>query len=241
MALREPMEHGEPEETHQSESEDVIVQVRIPCEDFALAETLSQFPEVTVSSGAVAGGGGGVLPLLWIDAPDHDRLETALREDSTTTGVARLTTHGEEHLYRLSWTPTVALVVEMLTLKQATILDVSATHEGWRMRVLYRSQRPLRDAMDCCEQHHVGVSVQSIHQSAGDSSGQFGLTTEQYQSLKLAFEAGYFSIPRETNLEDIAEMQDISHQALSERLRRGTETLMEQALFCDGKRAQNCL
>ncbi|MFC5970838.1 helix-turn-helix domain-containing protein [Halomarina salina] len=239
MALGETMQRGKSEEANRSE--DVLVQARVTCEDFALSEALSQLPEAVVSSGAIAGAGAGVLPLLWIHAPDHDRVERTLRDDPTTTDVTRLTAHGEECLYRLSWGPTVGFVVKLLTSRQATILDVSANHDGWRLRTLYSSHRVLSDAVECCTRHDIDVDVLSIQPMTGDSSGQYGLTEPQYQSLKLAHERGYFEIPRDTDLGELAELQGISHQALSERLRRGTEKLMSQALFCSNKGAQNRL
>jgi predicted DNA binding protein len=42
-----------------------------------------------------------------------------------------------------------------------------------------------------------------------------------------AFETGYWKIPRESHLEDIADRIGISDQAISERLRRGCSSLVE--------------
>ncbi|MFC7009142.1 helix-turn-helix domain-containing protein [Halalkalicoccus salilacus] len=63
---------------------------------------------------------------------------------------------------------------------------------------------------------------------------QYGLTERQRNTLVAAFEAGYFTVPRETSLSDLAERQDASHQALSERLRRATGNLVESALITHG-------
>ena len=42
----------------------------------------------------------------------------------------------------------------------------------------------------------------------------------------MAVDMGYFSVPREAATEDLAERLDVSHQAVSERLRRGTKALV---------------
>lgn len=240
MSLGDAVQQREGVEGTQ-QGEEVLVQATVPCEDLALADTFERVPDATVSSGNVAGAGGGALPLLWIAAPDHDRLEAALEEDPSTRTVARLTTRGGACLYRISWAPTVEILVEILASEGATVVDASADHEGWRLRVLYPSHCALGNAMEYCERHNVRVGVQSIRQLTGDSSGQYGLTEPQYRSLKLACEQGYFEVPRETNLDEIARSQGISHQALSERLRRGTEKLVSQALFCDQNGGQNPL
>jgi hypothetical protein len=46
-----------------------------------------------------------------------------------------------------------------------------------------------------------------------------------------AFEAEYFAAPRETSLSELAEQLETSHQALSERIRRATDNLVESALI----------
>ena len=43
-----------------------------------------------------------------------------------------------------------------------------------------------------------------------------------------AFEAGYYNIPRDVTSEELAAELDVSHQALSERFRRGHKQLVGQ-------------
>lgn len=47
-------------------------------------------------------------------------------------------------------------------------------------------------------------------------------------------EHGYYDIPREAQLEDIATELDISHQALSERFHRAIRSLIENTLLVEG-------
>ena len=65
----------------------------------------------------------------------------------------------------------------------------------------------------------------------GEPSDRFGLTDEQYEALTMACETGSVDVPRATDLDELAAELDISHQALSERFRRGTEMLIEEALL----------
>lgn len=57
-----------------------------------------------------------------------------------------------------------------------------------------------------------------------------GLTPVQRETLTMALERGYFAIPRETNLVELAEELDISDQAVNERVRRGTAKLVASSL-----------
>jgi predicted DNA binding protein len=47
----------------------------------------------------------------------------------------------------------------------------------------------------------------------------------------MAVERGYFDVPRKTTLEELADELDISRQALSEHVRRGTEKILRRALL----------
>ncbi|MUV89266.1 hypothetical protein GJ629_04600 [Halapricum sp. CBA1109] len=48
--------------------------------------------------------------------------------------------------------------------------------------------------------------------------------------LQLAVRRGYFTIPREVTLSELAAELDLSSQAASERLRRGIRTLVQTVL-----------
>lgn len=46
-----------------------------------------------------------------------------------------------------------------------------------------------------------------------------------------ATQAGYFKVPKEVTLKELAEAQGVSHQAMSEQIRRGVHHLIEQSLI----------
>jgi predicted DNA binding protein len=56
------------------------------------------------------------------------------------------------------------------------------------------------------------------------------LSEKQFQALSLAFDRGYFAVPRRITLENLADEVGVSHQALSERLRRGQQVVLSELL-----------
>ncbi|MFB9809579.1 helix-turn-helix domain-containing protein [Haladaptatus pallidirubidus] len=68
-------------------------------------------------------------------------------------------------------------------------------------------------------------------QEFSDRGGtRFGLTESQRTALQLAAERGYYTVPREVTADDLSEEFGISHQALSERLRRAHGNLIQHVL-----------
>ncbi len=56
------------------------------------------------------------------------------------------------------------------------------------------------------------------------------LTEPQREAIAEAYRQGYYDVPREISLEELANELDISHQALSERLRRANRVLAGEQL-----------
>jgi hypothetical protein len=52
------------------------------------------------------------------------------------------------------------------------------------------------------------------------------LTGAQREAIRVAADRGYFKVPREVSLKEIAEQLGVSEQAVSQRLRRGLGNLV---------------
>lgn len=61
--------------------------------------------------------------------------------------------------------------------------------------------------------------------------GAFNLTAKQRDALVAAYSAGYYETPREITAAGLAEEFDLSQQAFSDRLRRGTSKLIDETLI----------
>ncbi|MGB9954814.1 helix-turn-helix domain-containing protein (plasmid) [Haloferax prahovense] len=59
---------------------------------------------------------------------------------------------------------------------------------------------------------------------------RFGLTDRQHHTLVTAFRQGYYSVPRDSDIRELSNTLGVTHQATSQRLRRGHERLIRRAL-----------
>ncbi len=211
-----------------------LVTATLPYAEFALSETLRAVPEATFECEKIVDTAEGtVMPLVWARTPDAEGLETALASDATVDEVQLLSEFDDERLYRMEWVDRIQLVMELLVNEEATILDASTENGTWVFRILYPRHDGPRETMAFCEDHGLTLDIVSIHEMESDPSGRYGLTEAQYEAVTTACEQGYYKVPREASLDDLADSLGVSHQALSERLRRGIDALVTDTLLLD--------
>ena len=209
-----------------------VVTASVPAEEFALKETLAAAPGVEFEcERIVEAGGGTVMPLVWARGADPEDVDEALASDRSVDAFDRLATFDDEMLYRMQWVDRVELVVQMITGSGATVMDAYGDGRSWAFRVLFPDRDALSDTVDFCEQRDLTFDVMSVREMDGEPSGRYGLTEEQHVALTTACKRGYFEVPRRVDLDELAAELDISHQSLSERLRRGHQALVEDTLL----------
>lgn len=209
-----------------------IVEVTIPAEQFALSETLQRRPSTAFEAVRVAvHGADGVMALLWATGDGLDGLPSVLDADSSTRTVEALTALQEVALFRVTWTDHVTTVCDAVLSDQGTVLAAYGTSDAWTFRILFPEHDAVSATHDACEECDLGVTFERIYDLEGSlRPGRHGLTESQYETIRAAYDRGYYDVPREATLADLAAELDVSHQALSERLRRGHATLLERVL-----------
>lgn len=211
-----------------------IAEVGIDLEDFALGHTLGTIEGLGCEAERlVANDAERVMPFLWVDAPTSalDQLEDALESDETVDDVELIADLDTERLYRMNWVRRIDVLVRILVEEEGTVLSASGTAEGWHLRLLFPTRDALSRTYEYCETNGIRFEILSIYDIDDNRQGRFGLTDEQQDTLAAAFEAGYYDVPRETTMEELAAEFDVSHQALSERLRRGHRGLVKNTVM----------
>jgi predicted DNA binding protein len=169
---------------------------------------------------------------VWACSDDFEALEAAMDEDPTVMDVQRFSTVEGRRLYRLQVTGEVDVVLYPIWVELGGEgLEATVRDGRWHSRVRF----PDREALSEYESRlaELGVSIQ-LHRLYDASEGTGGLvpqevlTDEQRETLRLAYERGFFDIPRRATAADLASELGVSRQAVSERLRRGYAALVER-------------
>jgi predicted DNA binding protein len=212
-----------------------IAALSISTDEFALAETVQQLPalEVRVES-VVAEGPLRTAPLVWFSNVDREDLETALEADSTVGDFRQLleNTADGELFYRLQYSEAVGSVCRCVYAHGGTLLDAQISDGQWTLRLLFPHREELSSAVSAIEEQGVRIDVKRMVEAGQDEELETtaALTEPQQEAIAEAYRQGYYDVPREISLEELANELDISHQALSERLRRANRVLAGEQL-----------
>ncbi|WP_331234687.1 helix-turn-helix domain-containing protein [Natronorarus salvus] len=201
-----------------------IVELRISAADTLFAETVEREPSIEMELEQVVLTDG--VPIRFRGA-SRERVEAALE---ATPGVEEYTliSGGEgESLYSIRCAEAFRVLPSIVE-TGGTILTATCSEGTWSIRLRYVDREDIEESLESLRANGVDVSIAAIRTIAEDDLSEVGLTEEQYEALELAIEHGYFEIPREISLEELSEHLDISHQSLSERLRRAQQGMLNE-------------
>lgn len=210
-----------------------IVDASIAAEEFALHDTLTEHPTARFEiARAIATNSEEVMPFLWASGAPVAELEASLRADPTTRNVELVSRFDDESLFQVSWTARVHTPFHALIgADGAALLDASTNGTEWRFCLVYPDAVAIDAVSEECDELELDLDVDHVYPlSNAFTRDHFELTEKQYETILAAYEAGYYEIPRQIKLKELARELDVSHQALSERLRRGHQVLMTNSL-----------
>lgn len=203
-----------------------------------LAATLAAVPEATLQLEEIR-----TLPderirfLMWVEGCDPAEFEAAVVTDGTLQGFRKIADVGDRRLYRLTLSETgeAASTYVAAAAADVVVLDLRVTTDGMRVLARVPTREALREYVEVCQRNGVGLRLDRLYDeeaaaSGGGSGREFGLTEPQREALQCALEMGYFAVPRETSVSELADELGISGQACSTLLRRGQTNLLENTV-----------
>lgn len=200
--------------------------------DFALHRALSSAPEMVVEiERLVVTTEDRTMPYFWVTGGDHDRFEAAFDADPTVTQVERVDETDDAVLYRAEWTADIETIVYAYVTMGATILEATGTSERWEITMRFDDENAVSEFHEHCRENDVSFELEKLYEQAQPmASSQYGLTPKQRKTLVTAYEAGFFDVPQQTTMSELADELGISQQALSKRLHHAHKSLIGNVL-----------
>lgn len=213
----------------------VLAEVVVPPREFVLADTLTELPGIRIEIQRVVGGTDYVTPYFWAAGGDLVAFDRELRSDDSTRDVVALQDSDDERLYRVEWEPSIPTLVDAVSDVRATILNAVNDEAGrWQTKLLFPDRGSLSEFHEYCLDRGFSLTLKRVYRPENPQAhAAYGVTEKQREALEAAYRAGYFDVPRDHTLSEVADELGISRNALSARLRRGHRNLLSRILVHD--------
>ncbi|WP_162524341.1 helix-turn-helix domain-containing protein [Halobellus captivus] len=211
---------------------ETIVDATIPTDQFVLEEAIENVPDVEFEFVRFAVHSSAcTMPFLWGSTSQPDRLDAALQDDSSTERVSCLSRGDDGRcLYSIDWTGRAASSIASFAETGGSVLDVRGNSDRWTFQILFPDRSTASETFQAWCDDGINPSLSRVSNRSYRNGAVSGLSATQHRTIAKAFQRGYYNVPRDTTLEELATDLEVSHQALSERLRRGHSHLVERML-----------
>ncbi|MFA9416470.1 helix-turn-helix domain-containing protein [Natrinema sp. HArc-T2] len=210
----------------------VILEFTINSKDFQLGEVLSAQNTMHLELERIVPTGDMTMPFVWATGKSHDVFGETVQAHSAVKEFLALDKVGDSALYRIAWKDDPTDLIEAIAASDAVVLEARGRKE-WTFRLRFLDHDKLSSFHNFIIEHDLPIHIDKTYTltETTERGHRFDLSQEQREALVLATRRGYFATPRETSLEDLTEELDISEQAVSNRIRRGNEKILEQVLL----------
>lgn len=175
--------------------------------------------------------------LCWIETDSFESVETAFDAEASIVAWSLLEAASDRRLYRLRMTTSAEIQVpieEGFIEQGVTPHHATIKSDGWHVRARFPDRATIIEYHHSCQKRGMSFVLEQLYQPTAEHEiGRLtlaGLTPKQREALRLAYEEGYYDLPRKTNLTDLSKRIGISRRSLSDRLRRAERQLVETAI-----------
>lgn len=210
----------------------LVAEFTVPVEEYAFDGVLNEDTSMRIEFERLVPTDRRLGPYVWIGS---ETAPTALAEDleadpyvETIQEVARAAVD-DRILYELSWTARGTALFESFAAADGILLRIVGSDQ-WYFRFRFPSHVELKHLHLSLVEQDFPLNLKRVSTLSEGLELSSRLTPPQRESLVLAMQHGYFKIPRQTTIEELATQLNISEQAFSQRLRRGIDKVLPEVV-----------
>ena len=215
----------------------VIAAIAIDADQFELGEVLHTDHDVRVDLTQFVPIEGTLAPYFWVKDEGTEGFAADVRSDPRVEALTTINGVAGHTLYRIEWTQGIDGFLDALAAHELLVERGFGTDGVWVFRLHSASREALSRFQHNCIEKDITIEIRRVVDAPDDSNesgtNQFELTPKQHEAVMLALEEGYFDVPRQASLTNLAELVGISRQAFSRRLNRGLRGLLTNTLGTD--------
>jgi predicted DNA binding protein len=206
----------------------VVVDMKIPCDHIDLGRVLCGETDARITVTQFIPIGESVVPYLWAETAEPDTFEEQVRADEHVASLERLAGAEERYLYRIEWAQELDGLLTSFREHDLVVEQAVGTQDEWRFTFRGPNHENISSFANALEGHGITPTIESLRNIDSPDPDLLSMTDKQREAVELAFQQGYFSVPRETKLSELADQCNISRQSFSRRLTRGLGNLLEE-------------
>lgn len=217
----------------------LVAEFEIHCDALPLVGVSAAVPEATVILYLQFNHGDGPLFLIAVHGGTEQTIETALTNAIDVGEWTLVGQAGDTRRYQIH--PGLSFEqqlgshlddlagLEALASVAAFIERIEVEQGGWRQTGWFADHEAF-NKFSSFWQRNAGFQLVRLTRDGEPEPPGDGLTDRQHEALRIAYERGYFDIPRQTSLEEVATELDISPSSVTERLRRAQTQIIEETV-----------
>ncbi|MFB6074615.1 MAG: helix-turn-helix domain-containing protein [Haloarculaceae archaeon] len=207
----------------------VYAEFRLPLREHPFGIALRASPSVTVEIEQTVPTGGSTY-YVWVSGPERAGFLEELQASMSLSDLIVVDTVSDRSLVRFEADGLLTPITEAAAEADATVVALRGDGDSWTYRLRFGDGEALTTFYRTCRNQGLPVELRRLLDPDDLSEvPEYGITDKQRETLTAAFDAGYFEVPREATLADLAARLGVSEQAVSERLRRGLSSLLTSA------------
>ncbi|WP_135536372.1 helix-turn-helix domain-containing protein [Halostella pelagica] len=209
----------------------VITEFTIPADAFALHQTFEEIPDLMIEFERLATHSREwIMPFLWASDADIDTVERALRADPSIENLQRIGHDRNIGQFTVEWDEEFQQLIDQIVDQHGIMQEAEATNGSWFLKLKFVERDAVQEFQEFFAERGYNFELQRLYEGTAPKEREYDLTPEQHEVLVTALEMGYFAIPRDAQIGDLADELDISTNAVSQRLRRATRNLTRNTL-----------
>lgn len=206
----------------------LIAEFRMVSEDdplISLARTVSECTIIVEHDEQTVAG--PIVVVIRVLCRSFEAFEAALQDQAAMMEFTLISDDDSERLYHVVWEDPYSEDVDELIYNKTLTEREWVTNEGHHLKQQFADRDEVTAYRDSCREMGIEFHLDRLYGANNDGGSVPGVSVKQREALLAAYEAGYFAVPREASLENIAAELGISRSALAERLHRGQFHVLE--------------
>jgi predicted DNA binding protein len=213
---------------------DLIAEFRLQSPDAPLVDVARAAPDCAITveyeEQTVS---GPIVHVIRVECASFETFEAALEAAEYVEEVSLISDSGATRTYHVINRGPFPEEMDELTLNKTLIERMRVTEHGWHLRQRFANRDELAAYREGCRRMGSQFHLDRLYETADANGTVPGISEKQREALLAAYEAGYFSVPRQASLTDVADNLEISRSALAERLHRGEAHLIDHYVHDD--------